>query len=53
VRPGDRSFPSLVDRYGVSRANPGFWAAADAFSELFMHAEPIDSGWFDLSRYAN
>jgi hypothetical protein len=53
VQPGDASFAALVARYGISRNNPRFWVSADGFSETFMRAEPIDSGWFDLSRYAD
>jgi hypothetical protein len=53
VQPGDASFAALVAHYGISRNDARFWASADGFSETFMRAEPIDSGWFDLGRYAN
>jgi hypothetical protein len=53
VQPSGASFAALVARFGISRDSPRFWTVADGFSETFMRAEPIDSGWFDLSRYAN
>jgi hypothetical protein len=53
VKSDSGRFAALVARYGVPRDSPRFWASADGFNETFMREEPIDAGWFDLSRYAN
>jgi hypothetical protein len=43
----------FVDRYGVRRADPGFWRAFDFFGDAFSKIDPAVAGVLDLSRYGN
>lgn len=38
-------------RYGVNRADPGFWSHYDWFQARFLRDEPVRGGLFDLNRY--
>ncbi len=46
-------YERFVDRYGVRRTDPAFWALADWFQEKLARDNPILSGLFDLNRYQN
>lgn len=48
-----KDYERFVDRYGVRRTSPGFWAAADWFQERYARNQPVASGLFDLNRYEN
>ncbi len=48
-----KDYERFVDRYGVRRTNPGFWAAADWFQDEYARNKPVSSGLFDLNRYQN
>jgi len=43
----------FLDRYGVRRSSPTFWAVSDFFNERFARIDPLGSGILDLSRYLN
>ncbi|MEW6039241.1 MAG: fatty acid cis/trans isomerase [Pseudomonadota bacterium] len=45
--------PKLAERFGVRRANPGFWKVSDWFNRRHLEANPVTAGWLDLSRYDN
>ena len=48
-----KDYERFVDRYGVRRTSPGFWAMADWFQEAYARNQPVASGLFDLNRYEN
>lgn len=48
-----KDYERFVDRYGVRRTNPGFWATADWFQAEYARNKPVVSGLFDLNRYQN
>jgi hypothetical protein len=50
---GDMTWARFLDRYGVRRSDPAFWASSDFFNERFAQVDPIASGILDLSRYVN
>ncbi len=49
----DTTWSRFLDRYGIRRDNPVFWAESDFFNERYAQTDPIASGILDLSRYAN
>ncbi len=46
-------YEKFVDRFGVRRTNPEFWALADWFQAHYKKNKPILSGLFDLNRIHN
>ncbi|UZE96253.1 fatty acid cis/trans isomerase [Alkalimarinus alittae] len=44
---------AFVQRFGIRRTDPRFWAINDWVNEDYLKQEPIRSGWFDLNRYEN
>jgi len=46
-------YERFVQRYGIRRSNPAFWAEADWFFERFSQEEPVEHGILDLNRYRN
>ena len=46
-----RDYRRLVARYGVPRTDERFWAVYDEINGHFRHAQPVDFGWLDLTRY--
>ncbi len=48
-----KDYERFVDRYGIRRTSPGFWATADWFQDEYAHNQPVVSGLFDLNRYEN
>jgi hypothetical protein len=46
-------YDALVDRYGIRRSNPDFWASSDWFYKKHLHDNKQFSGLFDLNRYKN
>lgn len=53
LTPDDASWFRFIDRYGVRRGDPGFWAASDFFNSWFLKKDPVNGGLLDLSRYSN
>lgn len=48
-----KDYERFVDRYGIRRTSPGFWATADWFQDEYTRNQPVVSGLFDLNRYEN
>jgi len=46
-------YERFVDRYGVRRTDPEFWAMADWFQDEYRQNKPVLSGLFDLNRIHN
>ena len=46
-------YSRLLDRFGVRRTHPDFWAASDAIAELNRRYFPFSSGILDLNRLEN
>jgi hypothetical protein len=44
---------TLVERWGVRRTSPRFWATIDWVHDDFRRRQPHKFGLFDLGRYAN
>jgi hypothetical protein len=46
-------YERFVGTYGIRRTSDRFWETADWFQDKYAEQEPIQSGLFDLNRYAN
>lgn len=46
-------YRALVDRYGIRRSNPQFWAETDWFQQAYRAAEPVTGGLLDYYRLEN
>ncbi len=46
-------FTAFVDRFGVRRTDPRFWATSDWMDADLRRAQPIEAGIYDLGRYGN
>jgi hypothetical protein len=46
-------YEHFVGIYGIRRTNDSFWETADWFQDEYAEQEPVQSGLFDLNRYAN
>jgi len=46
-------YERFVGIYGIRRTNENFWETADWFQDKYAEQEPVQSGLFDLNRYAN
>ncbi len=46
-------FEAFVDRYGIRRTDPRFWATSDWLNADLRRAQPIEAGLYDLGRYGN
>jgi len=44
-------FTKLVERYGVRRSSPRFWATADWHNAKLARSKPADAALLDLNRY--
>jgi len=49
----DNDYASLLDRYGVRRTDPAFWANSDTFHLAYWQQYPVSSGMLDYSRLEN
>jgi len=49
----EADYRALVARFGVDRANPGFWPHSDAMARAYARLEPETSGIFDYGRLEN
>ena len=47
------SYAKLVDRFGVRRNDPRFWAISDELHERFAKTAGVEAGIFDYNRYEN
>jgi hypothetical protein len=48
---GSPTYLAKIDKYGIDRADPGFWEIYDWFQARFQAQRPIDGGLYDLNRY--
>lgn len=46
-----KSYQAFLNTYGVKRMNPEMWKIYDFIVEQYHKADPIESGYLDLSRY--
>ncbi|MDO6681444.1 fatty acid cis/trans isomerase [Oceanobacter sp. 5_MG-2023] len=46
-------YSALLDRFGVRRSNPTFWAVSDAIGQLYQQQWPIRAGILDYNRLEN
>ncbi|HEY1536257.1 MAG TPA: fatty acid cis/trans isomerase, partial [Polyangiaceae bacterium] len=53
LSPHDASFRKFLDRYGVRRNDPRFWATSDFFNARFRSLDPVGGALLDLLRYGN
>ena len=49
----EADYARLVDRFGVRRTDPRFWAISDEVLDSYRQAEPIAAGVLDYGRYDN
>jgi hypothetical protein len=49
----DADYVRLLDRFGVRRTQPDFWAVSDRVLASYRSAEPISAGVLDYNRYEN
>lgn len=49
----EKDYSALLDRFGVRRTDPRFWALSDQVLSKYRHAEPLTAGVLDYSRYDN
>jgi hypothetical protein len=50
---GDADYTSLLDRFGIRRTDPRFWAVSDQVLADYQAAEAITHGILDYNRYEN
>ena len=48
---GSEKYRAKLDKYGIDRAEDGFWAAYDWFQQQLDDADPVRAGLYDLNRY--
>jgi hypothetical protein len=49
----EEDYRALVDRFGVRRSHPEFWAYSDRLHEIFRRTNPVESGVLDFNRLEN
>jgi hypothetical protein len=49
----ESDYASLLDRYGIRRANVNFWQHSDTVHAAFRNGDPVSYGVFDYSRLEN
>jgi hypothetical protein len=50
---GEADYRALVDRHGIRRTDPGFWAASDALMQAYRQWAPAEAGLLDYGRLQN
>lgn len=48
---GGKESLTLLDKFGVNRADAEFWQVYDRFQAKFNGSDPVQAGVFDLNRY--
>lgn len=48
---GSPRYLAKVERFGIDRADPRFWAVYDWFQARMIEADPVEGGLYDLNRY--
>ncbi|WP_256856619.1 fatty acid cis/trans isomerase [Variovorax sp. KK3] len=49
----EADYTRLVERWGVRRADPAFWAVSDAVHERYTRDQPLQAGILDYNRLEN
>jgi fatty acid cis/trans isomerase CTI len=49
----EADFEALLDRFGVRRTDPAFWAVSDRVLADYRRSDPIAAGVLDYNRYDN
>jgi Fatty acid cis/trans isomerase (CTI) len=49
----EADYRALVERFGVSRNHPNFWAFSDGLAQAFNELAPLEAGVFDYNRLEN
>jgi hypothetical protein len=49
----EADYRALLDRFGVRRTNPRFWAVSDEVLDKQRHLQPLAGGIFDYNRLEN
>ncbi len=49
----EAGYGALLDRYGVRRSNPAFWAHSDDLFAAYEKLSPLEAGRFDYGRLEN
>ena len=49
----DKDYVVLLDKYGVRRSDPNFWAFSDKLHKWYENDQPIESGLLDYNRFEN
>jgi hypothetical protein len=49
----EADYAALVDRFGVRRSDPAFWAHSDDLFAAFETLSPVEAGRFDYNRLEN
>ena len=49
----EADYSTLLDRFGVRRSDPTFWAHSDELFEAHLRLAPVDAGRFDYNRLEN
>ena len=48
-----QAFDAIVQRWGIRRTHPLFWAHFDKLSAYIERTEPVETGILDINRYKN
>lgn len=49
----ESDYEKLVDKFGVRRTNPNFWAVSDKIHQAFQQLDPLNYGLLDYNRLEN
>ncbi len=49
----DATIDVFYNTFGIRRSNPRVWEHSDWFNKTYKELDPIEAGWFDMSRYKN
>ncbi|MEO1935105.1 MAG: fatty acid cis/trans isomerase [Myxococcales bacterium] len=48
---GTEEYVAKTEKYGVNRADEGFWSSYDRFQGQLDQSDPLNAGLYDLNRY--
>lgn len=49
----EQDYTALMQRWGIRRTHPEFWAFSDRLHETFLNRYPLEFGYFDYNRLEN
>jgi hypothetical protein len=49
----EADYITLLDKFGIRRTNPDFWAFSDALQHYYLKNEPVTGGVLDYNRFEN